>query len=381
MKPSSLAAVLLIAFAPIATTAPCRAQNVSDDATTAMARSRFKEGVNFYDKGEFELARASFLQAYALKKHPAILLNLAWSSLKAGHALEGHRYFKQFLSEGKDITDKQRADANDGLAQTRVKLGQIDIVAPPGAEVTVDGEHIGTVPLAEAPLVEIGAHSVRVRMPDGITDAQSITVLAGERAVARFARAAPPSAPAPPPVLPTPAPPPPVSHTAPAPTVPPPSESANPPPAEEGPGAENHGTIWVPKNLIPVYVLVPLSLGSAGLAVAMLFAKDSAQDKANNTAADILKHGGRCNPNGGPPGLDPQALANACQVYADDNSAVNSDATVGNIAAAAAAATFAGAVVYWIAAKKRESSSEPNSAIVVPYLGRSSGGVSISGSF
>ncbi|HEV3193415.1 MAG TPA: PEGA domain-containing protein, partial [Polyangiaceae bacterium] len=354
MKPSSLATALLIAFAPIATTAPCRAQSASDDATTAMARSRFKEGVNFYDKGEYELARASFLQAYALKKHPAILLNLAWSSLKAGHALEGHRYFKQFLSEGKDITDKQRADANDGLAQTRVKLGQIDIVAPAGADVTVDGERVGTTPLAEAPLVEMGAHSVKVRMPDGSADTQNITVLAGERAVARFVRTPPPSIPTPPPVLPAPAPPPPVSLPAPAPTVPPPSPSVstNPPPADEGTGAETHRTIWVPKNLIPVYILVPLSLGSAGLAIAMGVAKDSAQEKANNTAADILKHGGRCNPNGGPPGLDPQALASACQVYADDNNSVNLDATVGNIAAGVAAAAFVGAVVYWIAATK-----------------------------
>ncbi len=70
-----------------------------------MARTRFKEGVSFYDKGQYEQARAAFLQAYALKKHPAVLLNLAWSSLKSGHALESEHYFKQFLAEGKDSTD------------------------------------------------------------------------------------------------------------------------------------------------------------------------------------------------------------------------------------------------------------------------------------
>jgi Flp pilus assembly protein TadD len=96
-----------------------------------MARARFKEGVEFYDKGEFEQARVSFLQAYALKKHPAVLLNLAWSCLKSGHVLEAEHYFKQFLTESKDITDKQRADANDGLSQSHAKLGRIEIVAPP----------------------------------------------------------------------------------------------------------------------------------------------------------------------------------------------------------------------------------------------------------
>ena len=378
MKPSSLAAALLIAFAPVATAAPCRAQSASDDGTTAMARSRFKEGVNFYDKGEYELARASFLQAYALKKHPAILLNLAWSSLKAGHALEGNRYFKQFLAEGRDITDKQRADANDGLAQTRLKLGQIDVVAPAGADVTVDGASVGTTPLAEAPLVEMGAHSVRVRMPDGSADTQNITVLAGERAIARFARTPPPSSPTPPPGLPTPAPPPPASQAAPTPAIPPP-ESANPMAIQEGTGAENQGTIWVPKNLVPVYVGGLLALGSAGLAVGMLIAKETAQDKANNQAADILKHGARCNPPQGP--VDPQKLAQSCQVYANDNNDVNLDATVGNIATGVAAAAFVVTVVYWIAATKRDASSVPNSVLVVPHVGRSSGGISISGSF
>ena len=29
--------------------------------------------MKYFDKGQFELARAAFLQAYALKKHPAIL--------------------------------------------------------------------------------------------------------------------------------------------------------------------------------------------------------------------------------------------------------------------------------------------------------------------
>ena len=83
---------------------------------------------------------ASFLQAYALKKHPAVLLNLAWSCLKSGHAMEAEKNFKLFLSEGKDITDKQRADANDGLNQSHSKLGRIEVSAVPGTEVTVDGE-------------------------------------------------------------------------------------------------------------------------------------------------------------------------------------------------------------------------------------------------
>ena len=155
-----------------------------------MARARFKEGVGFYDKGQFEQARASFLQAYALKRHPAVLLNLAWSSLKSAHMLEAQRFFKQFLTEGKDITDKQRADANDGLNQSHAKLGRIDVAAAAGTEVTVDGDKVGTTPLPDPILVEPGAHTVKFKGPDGATDTDSVTVLAGEKAIARFAKTA-----------------------------------------------------------------------------------------------------------------------------------------------------------------------------------------------
>src|ERR1700757_3815616 len=117
MRTTSLALILAVSMSPILLPTASSAQTAADDPTTTMARARFKEGVEFYDKGEYEQARAAFLQAYALKKHPAVLLNLAWSSLKSGHVLEGKKYFEQFLNEAKDATDKQKADANDGLTQ------------------------------------------------------------------------------------------------------------------------------------------------------------------------------------------------------------------------------------------------------------------------
>jgi len=67
MRHRFLAAALLLASVPVATAGPCWGQS-PEDATTVVARARFKEGVEFYDKGDFERARASFLQAYALKK-------------------------------------------------------------------------------------------------------------------------------------------------------------------------------------------------------------------------------------------------------------------------------------------------------------------------
>src|SRR5258707_7055965 len=120
------------------------------DSVTETARRRFQEGVKFFDQKKFEEARAAFLQAYALKHHPAVLLNLAQSEIRSGHPLEAARHFSGYLRESANTSPAERADAEKGLASARTKLGRIHVTAATGAQVTVDGEAIGQAPLPEA---------------------------------------------------------------------------------------------------------------------------------------------------------------------------------------------------------------------------------------
>ena len=384
MRTRPVALALLLALAPAVVPLSARAQSAADDPTTDMARARFKEGVGFYDKGQFEQARASFLQAYALKKHPAVLLNLAWSSLKSGHTLEAEHYFKQFLTEGKDITDKQRADANDGLNQSHAKLGRIEVAATAGTEVTVDGDKVGTTPLPDPILVEPGAHTVKFKGPDGATDTDSVTVLAGEKAIARFAKtaSAAPVAPTPPPAgtdsEATPTPPPPPDET------PKPAEA---PPVKETANVTSHTSLLSgPDTMAPVYIGGVVVLGSAALAIVMAISKQNAQNKANATATQITQHGGTsCSP----PTLAAGATTSlgqvqaACNEYQGDNQDVNTDATIGNIAVGVGVIAAVGTVVYWLVADRHGESPSTGSTSprVTPIVGTSLGGLSLSGNF
>jgi hypothetical protein len=343
-----------------------------------MARARFREGVQFYDKGEYDQARGSFLQAYALKKHPAVLLNLAWTCLKSGHVLEAERYFKQFLADGRDITEKQRSDANDGLAQARAKLGRIEVVAGAGAEVTVDGVGVGTAPLAEPVIVEAGAHTVKFKAPEGATDTQSITVMGGEKAIAhaRVVGTAPPMAPLPPPPTaaseatapaPSPSPPPP--------TNPAPEEASSAPRPPESPEAaapsSHKGIFDAPKNVAPVIILGVVAVaGYAGSALAFVF-KQQAQDKANQITGIVSMHGG-C----------PSSTYGAfCDAYATDTNNVNDDATFGNVALGVGIAGTVGALVYWLVAEKGYDTRASTKPMVTPIVGSSLGGLSLSARF
>jgi len=375
MKTRPLAVALLLALAPATFPTLVWAQAPADDATTASARARFKEGVDFYDKGDFEQARASFVQAYALKNHPAVLLNLAWSCVKSGHALEAEKYFKKFLAEGKDITDKQRADANDGLTQARSKLGRIEIAAAAGTEVTIDGEKVGTAPLSDPVAVEAGAHTVKFKGTDGGTDTQSVTVLGGEKATAKFGKGG--AAAAATPTTATPATEPTPEETKPAPEETKPPETAHPPP-----GAESHGgsPLSPPATLWPAIVLGVAAVGGFVGAGVMVGFKGQAQNQANSTATQIVGHGG-----GGGTCSAPIAsnFQQACAAYTTDNNQVNQDATAGNLLVGVGVVATVGFIAYWLLADKGGSG---NTAVVMhpvltPVVGRSLSGLSMSTSF
>lgn len=150
------------------------------------ARARFKEGVAFYDKGQYEKARAAFLQALVLKKHPAVVLNLAQSCLKSHHEAEAARYFKEYLAD-KAATASGTAIAQAGLTEARTRDGRLEIRAPVGVEVFVDDQSVGTAPI-ELFDVDPGSHVVRLKGGAAVT----VTAVAGEIVVAPLGGPPPP---------------------------------------------------------------------------------------------------------------------------------------------------------------------------------------------
>src|SRR5689334_8167747 len=64
-------------------------QPAQTDPVTEAARVKYQEGVKAFEAGRYEDARSAFLQAYALKRVPAVLLNLGQSEIKSGHYEEG----------------------------------------------------------------------------------------------------------------------------------------------------------------------------------------------------------------------------------------------------------------------------------------------------
>ncbi len=394
MKTSRIIAAVLVAFLGVAATLPATAQ---DDAVTIQARARFKEGVEAYDKGQYENARLAFLQAYALKKHPAVLLNLAQSSAKAGHALEAAKSFHQFLKEATSSSPQQRADAESGLAEVRQKVGRIEVISPAGTEITLDDkERVGASPFADPIEVEPGAHSLR-----SATETVRVHVTAGQKVQARLAGSASGNAQ---PVATTP----PATVGAAVLTVPKDPTSSTVSTGNEHPN--RHSTLLSPPaTMTPV--VVGLVAAGVGLAGTILFAafKAESQTKADTVATEIRDAAIRRRYDGDGDGV-PDAkgvcgstnagvqkdFGSACATLQQNNDKVDTNATLANVSVVVmllGAATAAGWYLFApklddvgdSSALKRSASrsvgAPPLTLAVVPHAGFRSGGLSLSGSF
>jgi hypothetical protein len=173
--------------------APALAQ---DDVTLTMARERFKEGVAYFDKKDFAKARVAFLQAYALKKHPAVLLNLAQSELRSGHEADAAKHFAQYLREHKDATDAERQGAETGLTAAKALVAEIQLsVDANGAEIYVDGDLEGQAPLPGSVYLAPGTHEIQARK-EGKSATTSVNAAAGQSSSVSLKLAPPTSKPA-----------------------------------------------------------------------------------------------------------------------------------------------------------------------------------------
>ena len=111
-------------------------------STTAHAESqadqRHNEGKRAFAKSDFEGARQSFLQAYALDPQPKFLWDLALSETKSGHALDALQHFKKYLGLPA-ATSADQSNARPFLVDLEGKTGHLVIDAPKGTRLSLDG--------------------------------------------------------------------------------------------------------------------------------------------------------------------------------------------------------------------------------------------------
>ncbi len=248
---------------------PAFADNKSD------AQARQEEGIKRYKAGDAEGARVAFAQAYAIYPSPKILWNLIVAEADSGKALQASRHIHVYMaSKDPAITEEKKQVAGKKLEATRKTLGAVQVVAPAGAKVTVDGDSFPQTGYLEGDLIELEPGSHTVVMESGAQKKErAIVVKQGE--VTRVAFEEPP--PEPPPV-------------AQVPVKPPPVEPPPEPPPDTG---SSGGGLACPHSGACIGTTVALAVvGLAGGVGALVFnsSASSAVDDANKLTAP----GGPC---------------------------------------------------------------------------------------
>jgi PEGA domain len=191
-------ASLLLACALLARTAPARA----DDAR---ARQYFKQGVELYDKKQYQPALEQFQKAYGEKASPGIKQNIALCLKGLGRPVEAATAFDEALDEGQGTLKPEVRAAMEheleGLAKlvATVRLTVVssaDRKPVEAAAVTVDGAPLSAAQLRRPIRLEPGIHVFDAHAPPLADPPQKkLSLLAGSPVDATFEMGPPPPAP------------------------------------------------------------------------------------------------------------------------------------------------------------------------------------------
>ncbi|HEX4514570.1 MAG TPA: hypothetical protein VGH87_18655 [Polyangiaceae bacterium] len=176
----------------------------------------FGEGLQLFAQKDFNHARMKFAEAYSKYPSPNSLLNLARAEQLMGECVDAVLHYRAYtaLPENPRISSFDRGSATIKLNECLAKIGRVQVNAPRGAHVTVDG--LARVWTLGEPLdVPAGTHRIDIAF-ENLTKSRTTSPGEGEVTTVTWEEPKPPEPPPevkPPEVVKPPPPPPPQIET------------------------------------------------------------------------------------------------------------------------------------------------------------------------
>ena len=146
---------------------PPRALASGPTEPAALARRYYEDGVAAANAKDWEKAYASFIEAWKLKQHWQIAVNLGQAELRLSKYADAAEHLSYYLREATELHPEDVKQAREWLDQSKQKSGILRLnVAPKGAQIFVDGKLVGTAPIERETFVDVGWHAVEVRSGD-----------------------------------------------------------------------------------------------------------------------------------------------------------------------------------------------------------------------
>jgi len=159
----------------------CVGRVSAQDDDVARARAEFNRGVGQYEAGQIAPALEAFQEAYRIRPHPSVRVNIANCYEQLGRPIEAMFHFERYLEETTGAATPARREVQTALTRLRDRVADVTLhVSPDGALVRIGDSETRRAPLVEAIRLPAGSHAVTVSHDGYATDRRMIEVRGGE---------------------------------------------------------------------------------------------------------------------------------------------------------------------------------------------------------
>jgi hypothetical protein len=168
--------------------APASAALPLADALQGAAKQAYESAKLLATNKDFGGALAEFRQAYTYSKDPRLLFNMAICEKELHHYAKMRGILDQYLRDGVGVASPESlASAQDALSAIKPLVAALQLkVSEPGAEVSVDGEVIGSSPVTDRVPVDLGRHTIAVKKSGFDPYQQTLETPGGTEAVVQI---------------------------------------------------------------------------------------------------------------------------------------------------------------------------------------------------
>lgn len=133
------------------------------ESLTGTAKVDYEAGRILYADGDYSGAALKWEVAYKASNDARLLWNVAAARKAERKYAEVERLVKQYLNESKELTEADRAEAQQLLTTIQAFVADLTVqVNEDGAQVAVDGVPVAQTPMTQPVRVDIGQHVVTV---------------------------------------------------------------------------------------------------------------------------------------------------------------------------------------------------------------------------
>lgn len=137
-------------------------------AAVTEAGQRYDRGLKLYSEGDFRLAVIEFERAHELVPDHRVLYNIGQVRIQLGDYAKARIALERYLKEGAGkIAPAREESVKTDLEMLSGRTATLQVECNvEGAEVSIDGEVVGTTPLPDPILMNAGEHTIEVRKAD-----------------------------------------------------------------------------------------------------------------------------------------------------------------------------------------------------------------------